>query len=144
MIEMESKGLATLEVSLKHSGSLFMYSYQYHTIWCVFVLGRMFCEEWGTQAANKQAEFNDFLERNYMCISMELVTAFLGDHGQCPREDYGRVFPPVQLRTFLIGYCIKLLCILNVIHGLIIFKSLSSRQTSVSLRRIQCKVIQMY
>lgn len=25
-----------------------------------------------------------------MCISMELVTAVLGDHGQRPREDYGR------------------------------------------------------
>ena len=24
-----------------------------------------------------------------MCISMELVTAVLGDHGQRPREDYG-------------------------------------------------------
>ena len=30
-----------------------------------------------------------------MCISMELVTAVLGDHGQRPREDYGKrvVFP---------------------------------------------------
>jgi hypothetical protein len=28
----------------------------------VFVLGRMFREAWGTQAAKKQAEFNDFLE----------------------------------------------------------------------------------
>ena len=28
-----------------------------------------------------------------MCISMELVTAVLGDHGQRPREDYGTVFP---------------------------------------------------
>lgn len=25
-----------------------------------------------------------------MCISMELVTAVLGDHGQRPREDYGK------------------------------------------------------
>lgn len=24
-----------------------------------------------------------------MCMSMELVTAVLGDHGQRPREDYG-------------------------------------------------------
>lgn len=27
---------------------------------------------------------------NKMCISMELVTAVLGDHGQRPREDYGK------------------------------------------------------
>lgn len=30
-----------------------------------------------------------------MCISMELVTAVLGDHGQRPQEDYGRVFLPL-------------------------------------------------
>ncbi|CAA0811963.1 RNAligase [Striga hermonthica] len=100
MIEMVSKGLATLEVSLKHSGSLFMYAgheggayakNSYGNIYSavgVFVLGRMFREAWGSQALRKQAEFNDFLERNRMCISMELVTAVLGDHGQRPREDY--------------------------------------------------------
>lgn len=32
-----------------------------------------------------------FCQRNRMCISMELVTAVLGDHGQRPREDYGIV-----------------------------------------------------
>ncbi|GFQ02089.1 hypothetical protein PHJA_002352800 [Phtheirospermum japonicum] len=100
MIEMVTKGLATLEVSLKHSGSLFMYagheggayaknSYgNIYTAVGVFVLGRMFREAWGSQATKKQAEFNDFLERNRTCISMELVTAVLGDHGQRPREDY--------------------------------------------------------
>ncbi|KAL8057531.1 hypothetical protein ABFX02_04G190200 [Erythranthe guttata] len=54
----------------------------------VFVLGRMFREAWGSQSSKKQAEFNKFLESNRMCISMELVTAVLGDHGQRPREDY--------------------------------------------------------
>ncbi|KAL6506324.1 hypothetical protein OROGR_024505 [Orobanche gracilis] len=100
MIEMVAKGLATLEVSLKHSGSLFMYagheggayaknSYgNIYTAVGVFVLGRMFREAWGLQSTKKQTEFNDFLERNHMCISMELVTAVLGDHGQRPREDY--------------------------------------------------------
>lgn len=29
-------------------------------------------------------------QRNKMCISMELVTAVLGDHGQRPQEDYGK------------------------------------------------------
>ncbi|KAL3653082.1 hypothetical protein CASFOL_002763 [Castilleja foliolosa] len=100
MIEMVTKGLATLEVSLKHSGSLFMYagheggayaknSYgNIYTAVGVFVLGRMFREAWGSHAAKKQSEFNDFLERSRMCISMELVTAVLGDHGQRPLEDY--------------------------------------------------------
>ncbi|KAF3455044.1 hypothetical protein FNV43_RR05492 [Rhamnella rubrinervis] len=100
MIEMVSKGLATLEVSLKHSGSLFMYAGHeggayaknsfgnIYTAVGVFVLGRMFQDAWGAEAAKKQAEFNEFLERNRMCISMELVTAVLGDHGQRPREDY--------------------------------------------------------
>ncbi|KAH6811023.1 RNAligase [Perilla frutescens var. frutescens] len=97
------------EVSLKHSGSLFMYAgheggayaknsygnifvipcvYNSYTAVGVFVLGRMFREAWGSQASKKQAEFNEFLERNRMCISMELVTAVLGDHGQRPRDDY--------------------------------------------------------
>ncbi|KAK7404678.1 hypothetical protein VNO78_05634 [Psophocarpus tetragonolobus] len=100
MIELVAKGLATLEVSLKHSGSLFMYAGHeggayaknsfgnIYTAVGVFVLGRMFCEAWGTEASKKQAEFNNFLERNHMCISMELVTAVLGDHGQRPKEDY--------------------------------------------------------
>ncbi|CAB4313146.1 unnamed protein product [Prunus armeniaca] len=100
MIEMVSNGLATLEVSLKHSGSLFMYAGNkggayaknsfgnIYTAVGVFVLGRMFREAWGREAAKMQAEFNDFLERNRVCISMELVTAVLGDHGQRPKEDF--------------------------------------------------------
>lgn len=109
MIEIVSNGLATVEVSLKHSGSLFMYAGHeggayaknsfgnIFTAVGVFVLGRMFCEAWGTKAAAKQAEFNSFLERNRMCISMELVTAVLGDHGQRPREDYAVVTAVTEL-----------------------------------------------
>ncbi|MCD7469554.1 hypothetical protein HAX54_008663 [Datura stramonium] len=109
MIEMISKGLATVEVSLKHSGSLFMYAGHkggayaknsfgnIYTAVGVFVLGRMFREAWGTQASKKQAEFNEFLERNRMCISMELVTAVLGDHGQRPRDDYAVVTAVTEL-----------------------------------------------
>ncbi|KAM2507341.1 hypothetical protein ACFX1W_029675 [Malus domestica] len=103
MIEIVSNGLATLEVSLKHSGSLFMYAGNkggayaknsfgnIYTAVGVFVLGRMFREAWGREAPKVQAEFNDFLERNRMCISMELVTAVLGDHGQRPKEDFAVV-----------------------------------------------------
>ncbi|WCJ31033.1 tRNA ligase 1 [Euphorbia peplus] len=100
MIEIVSKGLATVEVTLKHSGSLFMYAGNkggayaknsfgnIYTAVGVFVLGRTFLESWGTAAAKKQAKFNKFLAKNRMSISMELVTAVLGDHGQRPREDY--------------------------------------------------------
>ncbi|CAH9130263.1 unnamed protein product [Cuscuta epithymum] len=100
MIEMVTKGLATVEVSLKHSGSLFMYAGNeggayaknsfgnIYTAVGVFVLGRMLKEAWGPLASSKQQEFNKYLEQQRMCISMELVTAVLGDHGQRPREDY--------------------------------------------------------
>ncbi|KAF6134723.1 hypothetical protein GIB67_002124 [Kingdonia uniflora] len=104
MIELVHKGLATVEVSLKHSGSLFMYAGHeggayaknsfgnVYTAVGVFVLGKMFREAWGSKAFQKQADFNDFLESNHMCIAMELVTAVLGDHGQRPQEDYGTNF----------------------------------------------------
>ncbi|GJN10002.1 hypothetical protein PR202_ga28060 [Eleusine coracana subsp. coracana] len=88
------------QVTLKHSGSLFMYAGHLggayaknsfgnvYTAVGVFVLGRLFREAWGKDAAKMQAEFNDFLEKNHICISMELVTAVLGDHGQRPKDDY--------------------------------------------------------
>ncbi|XP_068669369.1 tRNA ligase 1-like isoform X2 [Aristolochia californica] len=109
MIEMVSNGQATVEVSLKHSGSLFMYAGHeggayaknsfgnIYTAVGVFVLGQMFHEAWGTEARNKQKEFNEFLEKNHMCISMELVTAVLGDHGQRPLEDYAVVTAVTEL-----------------------------------------------
>lgn len=109
MIEMVSNGLATVEVTLKHSGSLFMYAGHkggayaknsfgnVYTAVGVFVLGRMLREAWGAQALKKQVEFNDILEKNRMCISMELVTAVLGDHGQRPREDYAVVTAVTEL-----------------------------------------------
>ncbi|KAH9700796.1 tRNA ligase 1 [Citrus sinensis] len=109
MIEVVSNGLAAVEVTLKHSGSLFMYAGHkggayaknsfgnVYTAVGVFVLGRMLREAWGAQALKKQVEFNDFLEKNRMCISMELVTAVLGDHGQRPREDYAVVTAVTEL-----------------------------------------------
>ncbi|KAF3320443.1 hypothetical protein FCM35_KLT15139 [Carex littledalei] len=108
MIEMVSQGLATLEVSLKHSGSLFMYAGHggayaknsfgnKYTAVGVFVLSRMFCMAWGKEAPRMQAEFNDFLEKNRMSISMELVTAVLGDHGQRPKDDYAVVTAVTEL-----------------------------------------------
>ena len=40
----------------------------------VFVLGRMFREAWGAEAAKKQAEFNDFLE---VLLTLEKNTDFV-------------------------------------------------------------------
>ncbi|KAK8459100.1 hypothetical protein SEVIR_2G072500v4 [Setaria viridis] len=109
MIEMVSHGLANLEVTLKHSGSLFMYAGHHggayaknsfgnvYTAVGVFVLGRLFREAWGKEAPKMQAEFNDFLERNRISISMELVTAVLGDHGQRPKDDYAVVTAVTEL-----------------------------------------------
>lgn len=100
MIEAVQSGRGVLEVSLKHSGSLFMYSGDnggafaknsfgnLYTAVGVFVLGRTFQESWGAQAAEKQSDFNAYLETYHLCISMELVTAVLGDHGQRPQQDY--------------------------------------------------------
>ncbi|XP_048537842.1 tRNA ligase 1-like [Triticum urartu] len=100
MIEMVSHGLATMEVTLKHSGSLFMYAGNHggaysknsfghiYTAVGVFVLGRLFREAWGREAPKMQAEFNDCLEKNRISVSMELVTAVLGDHGQRPKDYY--------------------------------------------------------
>ncbi|XP_026662373.2 tRNA ligase 1 isoform X2 [Phoenix dactylifera] len=128
MIEMVSHGQATLEVSLKHSGSLFMYAGHdggayaknsfgnMYTAVGVFVLGRMFLEAWGPEARRKQAEFNDFLEKKRVCISMELVTAVLGDHGQRPIDDYvvvtavtalGHGKPKFYSTPELIAFCRK-------------------------------------
>ncbi|WOK99433.1 hypothetical protein Cni_G08145 [Canna indica] len=128
MIEVVSHGQAILEVSLKHSGSLFMYAGHQggayaknsfgniYTAVGVFVLSRMFVEAWGTEAGKMQAHFNDFIEENRICISMELVTAVLGDHGQRPINDYVVVTAVTELghgkpRFFstpeLIAFCQK-------------------------------------
>ncbi|KQJ83582.1 tRNA ligase 1 [Brachypodium distachyon] len=108
MIEMVSRGFATMEVTLKHSGSLFMYAGHrggysknsfgnIYTAVGVFVLDRMFHEAWGKEAPQMQAEFNDYLQKNRINISMELVTAELGDHGQRPKDDYAVVTAVTEL-----------------------------------------------
>ncbi|XP_006657526.2 tRNA ligase 1 [Oryza brachyantha] len=128
MLEMVSHGLATLEVTLKHSGSLFMYAGHHggayaknsfgniYTAVGVFVLGRLFREAWGKEAPRMQEEFNDFLEKNRISISMELVTAVLGDHGQRPKDDYAVVTSVTELShgkpkfystPEVIGFCRK-------------------------------------
>lgn len=100
MIDVVDSGKGVVEVTLKHSGSLFMYAgnhggafakNSYGNLYSavgVFVLGRILQEAWGSEAASKQREFNAYLEKHNLCISMELVTAVLGDHGQRPLKDY--------------------------------------------------------
>lgn len=42
-----------------------------------------------TCICDEEILYHAHVQENRMCISMELVTAVLGDHGQRPREDYG-------------------------------------------------------
>jgi hypothetical protein len=63
----------------------------------VFVLGRLFREAWGKEAPRMQEEFNVFLEKKCISISMELVTAVLGDHGQRPKDDYAVITAVTEL-----------------------------------------------
>ncbi|XP_002993571.2 tRNA ligase 1 [Selaginella moellendorffii] len=99
MIEVVASGRGVVEVTLKHSGSLFMYagdgqafaknSYgNLYTAVGVYVLGKTLEQAWGDQAKAKQREFNAYLKEHRISISMELVTAVLGDHGQRPLKDY--------------------------------------------------------
>ncbi|KAG0576428.1 hypothetical protein KC19_5G079000 [Ceratodon purpureus] len=100
MQEVVGAGHGVLEVTQKHSGSLFLYSGDnggafaknsygnLYTAVGVFVLGRTLQEAWGSQAGQKQREFNAYLKEHRICIGMELVTAVLGDHGQRPLQDY--------------------------------------------------------
>ncbi|KAI8573733.1 hypothetical protein RHMOL_Rhmol01G0299200 [Rhododendron molle] len=122
MIEMVSKGLATMEVSLKHSGSLFMYagheggayaknsygnmvnstlqlevsgytSTEYYKekdslLWLLQVKPPLFWNESIFNMIEQRNSLSFSYKRNHMCVSMELVTAVLGDHGQRPRDDY--------------------------------------------------------
>ncbi|KAL5701474.1 hypothetical protein ACHQM5_026804 [Ranunculus cassubicifolius] len=129
MIELVSNKSATLEVSIKHSGSLFMYAGggeaycknsfgNIYTAVGVFVLARTFVESWGSvkRGRRKQEKFDKFLVENRMCVSMELVTAVLGDHGQRPKEDYvvvtavtelGNGKPRFYSTSEIIGFCRK-------------------------------------
>ncbi|CAK9216079.1 unnamed protein product [Sphagnum troendelagicum] len=110
IIEVVSAGQGVLEVTLKHSGSLFLYSGDnggayaknsygnLYTAVGVFVLGRTLQEAWGSHAAQKQKEFNAHLQEHHICIGMELVTAVLGDHGQRPLHDYVVVTAVTKLK----------------------------------------------
>ncbi|KAG6543229.1 hypothetical protein Mapa_015480 [Marchantia paleacea] len=112
MIQAVTSGKGIVEVSLKHSGSLFLYSGDdiggafaknsygnLYTAVGVYVLGRTMQEAWGAQAAEKQKEFNSYLQENHLCIAMELVTAVLGDHGQRPLQDYVVVTAVTELKA---------------------------------------------
>ncbi|CAM6083091.1 unnamed protein product [Calypogeia fissa] len=111
MIQLVSAGKGVVEVSLKHSGSLFLYSGDgtggafaknsygnLYTAVGVFVLGRLLKEAWGAKAPEKQREFNAYLQENHLSIAMELVTAVLGDHGQRPLQDFVVVTAVTELK----------------------------------------------
>jgi len=109
MIEMVSSGSANVEVTLKHSGHLFTYAGchsgayaknsfgNFCTAVGMFVLARLFDEAWGGDTSNMQSEFSKSLEKHHISISMELVTAVLGDNGQKPNSDYAVVTAVTEL-----------------------------------------------
>lgn len=49
-----------------------------------------------------------------MCISMELVTAVLGDHGQRPQEDYGEWARKYSHCSLILGIGIAMNSILKI------------------------------
>ncbi|GAQ89772.1 RNA ligase [Klebsormidium nitens] len=99
MLAIVAAGKGVLEVSQKHSGSLFMWSGgsrgfaknswgNEYTAVGLFVVARTLRDAWGAQADTKMQELNQLLQARNLCVAMELVTAVLGDHGQRPKQDY--------------------------------------------------------
>eukprot|EP00271_Cylindrocystis_brebissonii_P006260 TRINITY_DN18972_c0_g1_i1.p1 TRINITY_DN18972_c0_g1~~TRINITY_DN18972_c0_g1_i1.p1 ORF type:complete len:1171 (+),score=244.92 TRINITY_DN18972_c0_g1_i1:325-3837(+) len=103
-------GAGVLEVSVKHSGSLFMwagaqrgafsknsYGNEYSAVG-VWVLGDILKQAWGAEeGVQKQKELSNFLQDSRLSLAMELVTSVLGDHGQRPHKDYVVVTAVVEL-----------------------------------------------
>ncbi|CAI5503301.1 unnamed protein product [Closterium sp. Naga37s-1] len=101
MERLVDNGVGVLEVSVKHSGSLFLwagarrgayaknsYGNEYSAVG-VWVLGETLRNAWGEGVVRqKQRELSDYLEHHRMAVGMELVTSVLGDHGQRPLQDY--------------------------------------------------------
>eukprot|EP00850_Spirogloea_muscicola_P023083 SM000327S12487 [mRNA] locus=s327:71351:78507:- [translate_table: standard] len=94
-------GRGVLEVSVKHSGSLFMYAGKHRGAFAknsyaneftavgVWVLAESLRAAWGPDVGNAKGQaLSDHIESTGLVLAFELVTAVLGDHGQRPREDY--------------------------------------------------------
>ncbi|ESQ50769.1 hypothetical protein EUTSA_v10023078mg [Eutrema salsugineum] len=92
MIDMVSKGLATLDVG-------------------VFVLSRMFREAWGTKALKKEGDFNDFLENGQLSWSIYLSEAepFL--------EQYAKRSPKNQVLIGSAGNLVRTEDFLAIVDG---------------------------
>lgn len=105
-----------------------LWDYGTNYIWCrytavgVFVLGRMFQEAWGTKAAEKQAEFNDFLEvgyRHFLMIgkkrtskrSFHLLTSSWPKNNELNSRK-SRLYPAILLFSlFMIFHVLSIVCI---------------------------------
>ena len=95
---LESKGY--LEVSLKHSGSLLLWSggqryYSKNSTDNMFtfageiLLRQHFARAWDDyDTETKYKECSEFIQRNRLTLSFEVVTAVMGDHGDIPNRDY--------------------------------------------------------
>ncbi|KAL3938289.1 MAG: hypothetical protein SGBAC_006771 [Bacillariaceae sp.] len=104
MIERVEKQQGYLEVTLKHSGSLVLWSghtrfYSKNSLdnqytYAAEILVRSHMERaWrgGQQAGDRKTKYDEcsqFLKENRLTLSFEVVTAVLGDHGDRPRKDF--------------------------------------------------------
>jgi hypothetical protein len=104
MIERVEKKLGYLEVTLKHSGSLVLWSgYQryysknsvdnQYTYAAEILVRQHFERAWRDNATlgeieRRYEECSRFLEENRLTLAFEVVTTVLGDHGDRPRKDF--------------------------------------------------------
>lgn len=110
MIDNVSRGEGVLEVSLKHSGSLVLWSggkryYSKNGIDNIFthvgeiLLRQHFARAWigdtngdgiddSIQKEVKYNECSEYVESNRLTLSFEIVTSVLGHHGDLPKRDF--------------------------------------------------------
>lgn len=100
MLERVSAGEGYLEVSLKHSGSLLLWSgrqcfYSKNSTNNSFtrvgeiVLMKHFARCYGDGAWREEyGRCSEFVYKNRLTCSFEVVTSILGDHGDIPKRDY--------------------------------------------------------
>lgn len=101
MIQKVQDGLGYLEVTLKHSGSLVLWSggQRYYsknsvdnkfTYTAEILLQQHFERSWRNtgEGMDRYFECSQYLEENRLTLSFEVVSAVLGDHGDTPIKDF--------------------------------------------------------
>eukprot|EP00978_Attheya_sp_CCMP212_P045022 scaffold331320_cov55-Attheya_sp.AAC.1 len=102
MLQRVEHGAGYLETTLKHSGSLLLWSggqsyYSKNSMDNRFtragemLLRQHFCRAWTNHhdsSIDMYDACSDFVRKNSLTISMEVVTSVLGDHGSVPHRDF--------------------------------------------------------